>query len=292
MAVVLFHLLPLPYAVIGNANLTNAFGQSVALVTMTAATTWAFGSHRLAQLAGLTALAAFAFLSHVGTFAVLLPTLLTLALLCSAIGGPANRGPARHILVATALAAVLAVGLYYSHFGDVYRPHLADALRRVNAVSGATPDRGAPAGAPDSGRAAAPSPGRRVTPLQLGISGALDQTRGSLGWPIIILAFAGVWSLVARRRLDRLVLALAAWVAACLGFFGWSAIRAVEPQFVQDAWEFIGRVELATSPAAAVLAASGAVWAWRAGAVPRVASGALLLAALMTGARALGAWIF
>jgi hypothetical protein len=292
MAVVLFHLLPLPYAVIGNANLTNAFGQSVALVTMTAAATWAFGSHRLAQLAGLTALAAFAFLSHVGTFAVLLPTLLTLAWLCYANGGPANRGPARHILVAVVLAVLLAVALYYAHFGDVYRPHLAGARARVAVLLGAGGEAMQPKAASGSPSVRADAQGHGATPLQLGVKGALNQTRWSLGWPIIILAFAGVWSLVARRRVDRLVLALAAWIAACLGFLGWSAIRAVEPQYVQDAWEFIGRVELATSPAAAILAASGAVWAWRAGAVPRVASGALLLAALMTGARALGAWIF
>ena len=30
LAVMLFHLVPLPYGLIGNANLTNAFGQSVA----------------------------------------------------------------------------------------------------------------------------------------------------------------------------------------------------------------------------------------------------------------------
>ena len=43
MAVVLFHLLPVPYTVIGNANQTNAmFGQSAALATMIAAIAWAF----------------------------------------------------------------------------------------------------------------------------------------------------------------------------------------------------------------------------------------------------------
>jgi len=292
MAVVLFNLVPLPYAVIGNANLTNAFGQSVALVTMAAAATWAFASRRLLQLAGLTALAAFAFLSHVGTFAVLLPTLLAVAFLYRWPGGPALRGSSRCVLLATALAVVLATGLYYAHFGDVYRPHLAGALRRVNAVFGATPERSIPAGEPDSGRAAAPSPGRRATPLQLGMSGALDQTRASLGWPIIILALVGAWRLWRRHIVDRLVLAIVAWGLAFSGFVAWSAARSVEPRYVQDAWEFIGRVELATSPAAVILAACGAVWAWRAGAAVRVASGALLMAALVTGARALSGWIF
>src|SRR4029453_15971722 len=43
LSVVLFHLVPLPYFVLGNANLTNAFGASVSLVTMVAATIW-FGN--------------------------------------------------------------------------------------------------------------------------------------------------------------------------------------------------------------------------------------------------------
>jgi hypothetical protein len=42
---------------------------------------------------------------------------------------------------------------------------------------------------------------------------------------------------------------------------------------------------------AVVLAACGAVWAWRAGIVHRVVSGLLLMAALVTGARALNSWI-
>lgn len=37
LAVVLFNLVPLPYGLVGNANLTNAFGQSVALAALVAA---------------------------------------------------------------------------------------------------------------------------------------------------------------------------------------------------------------------------------------------------------------
>jgi len=291
MAVVLFHLVPLPYVVIGNANLTNAFGQSVALVTMAAATTWAFASRRFLQLAGLAALAAFAFLSHVGTFAVLLPTLLTLALLFHAFGGTASWRIARPVLVATIIAVLLALGLYYGHFGDLYRPHLAGVRARVAVMLGSGGEAGTPDAAPASMSARADAPNRRESWLKLGVRGGLDQTRWSFGWPIIVLALAGVWSLAARRRVDRLVLALAAWTAAWLGFLGWSAIRTVEPQFVQDAWEFIGRVELATSPAAVILAACGALWAWRSGPGLRVVSVALVIAALLGGARAIGAWI-
>jgi hypothetical protein len=292
MAVVLFHLLPLPYAVIGNANLTNDFGQSVALVTVAAAASWAFAPGRLLPVAGLTALAALAFLSHVGTFTVLLPTLLVLAALHRVLGGPAGRAPARSIVAASTLAVILAVGLYYAHFGDVYRPHLERA-RATLAVMIDSPGQAAqPAPAPGSQPAGTDSRARREPTLQLGVKGAIDQTRGAFGLPILGLALAGAWSLVHRRHVDRLVLALVAWGIAWFTFLGWSALRTVEPMYVQDVWEFIGRVELATSPAVAVLAGCGAVWAWRTGLVPRIASAALIAAAFLGGARALGAWIF
>ncbi|MFO7693552.1 MAG: hypothetical protein R6V57_10750 [Vicinamibacterales bacterium] len=281
-AVLLFHLLPLPYAVIGNANLTNAFGQSAALVAMIAAISWSFRPRTAPALAGLTALASLAFLSHVGTLAFLLPTLLMLAALYYAAGGRDLRRPALSVLAATGLALLVAIGLYYGHFGDVYRPHIERARAAIAGTAGASEAKASPE----------PAQASKAPPLQLGVRGALDQTRGSLGWPIIVLALAGAWRLAARRRADRLVLGLGAWLAACAIFLGWSAMRSVEPRYVQDAWEFIGRVQLATSPAAAILAACGATWAWRSGLGPRVAGGALVGAAVWVAARALGAWIF
>jgi hypothetical protein len=140
--------------------------------------------------------------------------------------------------------------------------------------------------------APAPAPARKASSLQLGVKGALDQTRGSLGWPIIILALAGAWRLAVRRRADRLVLGLGSWLIASAIFLGWSAARAVDPRYVQDAWEFIGRVQLATSPAAAILAACGATWAWRSGPGPRVVCGVLVGASVWGAARAVSAWIF
>jgi hypothetical protein len=287
MAVLLFHLLPLPYAVIGNANLTNVFAQSAALVTMIAAISWAFEPRGAPALAGLTALAGLAFLSHVGTLAFLLPTLLILAALFYVAPGRAFRKPALCVLAAAGLALVVAVGLYYGHFGSVYRPHLEKARAAVTGAAGA--DSAHPAGASVPSR---PEPVRKAPPLQLGIRGALGQTRGSLGWPISVLALAGAGCLLARRRADRLVLGLGAWALAGVVFLGWSVVRTVDPLYVQDAWEFIGRVELAISPAAAVLAARGATWAWRSGPVPRAAGALLIGAAVWVAAGSLGAWIF
>ena len=287
VAVLLFHLLPLPYGVIGNANLTNAFGQSAALVTMIAAITWAFERRAALACAGLTALASLAFLSHVGTLAFLLPTLLILAALFFAASGEAFRRPARCVLVAAGLALVLAVGLYYGHFGSVYRPHIENAWAAVTGTARVDAPPSAAASGPPREELA-----RKTSPLQLGVRGALDQTRGSLGWPILVLALAGTWRLVAGRRADRLVLGLGAWVLACAIFLGWSVVRTVDPRYVQDAWEFIGRVELATSPAAAILAAFGVTWAWRSGVALRAMSALLVAAAAWIASRALGAWIF
>ncbi len=95
MAVLLFHVLPIPYTVIGNANQTAMFGQSVGLATMIAAIAWAIAPRGGLALAGLTALASLAFLSHVGTLAFLLPTLLVLAALVYLSDAPGSAGEAR-----------------------------------------------------------------------------------------------------------------------------------------------------------------------------------------------------
>ena len=285
-AVALYHLAPLPFAVIGNANLTNHFGQSAALAAMAAAAGWAFAGRRTAQVAGLTVITALAFLSHVGTFAVLLPTLLVLALLTHGLLKGTGRGAATGIATAAALAVLLAAGLYYAHFTDVYRPHLAALKADVTAVLGSG-GRAVPGAAP----AGSTGIEHQAPPLQLGFSGAARQTRGAFGLPLIALALAGGWSLARRRRVDRLVLALAAWLTSWAAFLLWSTIRRVEPRYVQDAWEFIGRIEMATTPAVAILAACGAVWAWRAGWVPRAVAAALLVLAFGAGAQAMGAWV-
>ncbi|HOG28324.1 MAG TPA: hypothetical protein PLN93_00470 [Vicinamibacterales bacterium] len=285
-AVALYHLAPLPIAVLGNANLTNHFGQSVAVAAMAAAAGWSFAGRRAAETVGLALVAGLAFLSHVGTFAVLLPTLLVLALATRGLGRDAGRIPARCILAATALAVALAVGLYWGRFFDVYEPHIASAKAELASAF----KRGSSAAAP-AAHDAGGVPAARTTPLQLGFSGAVRQTRGAFGLPLIALAVAGASSLARRRRADRLVAALAAWFAAWAGFLLWSALRRVEPPYVQDAWEFIGRVEMATTPAVAILAACGAAWAWRSGRLLRAVSAGLVLAALAGGARAVVSWI-
>jgi hypothetical protein len=113
----------------------------------------------------------------------------------------------------------------------------------------------------------------------------------SIGWPILLLAALGAWRVVAGRLRDRLVCLLAAWGLVCLVFVGVSVIAPAGVKYQQDAWEFIGRIEHATYPAAVILAARGAIWAWRAGTAWRAASFVLMLAAVVTGVHAWTAWL-
>jgi hypothetical protein len=70
-----------------------------------------------------------------------------------------------------------------------------------------------------------------------------------------------------------------------------SVVGASDVRYQQDAFEFIGRVEHATCPVAVILAAYGAIWAWRAGTVARLASSALLVAAVVAAVRVWAQWL-
>ena len=291
VAVALVNFVPVSYAVVGHANLTNAFGQSVALAVVAAVTLWDPRQGRLWQLIGVTLLATLGFTSHVTTFALLLATLLGVAFCYRWMGGAALRAPARLVLLATTIGVVLSIVLYWGHFGAVYRTQFE--RMRAGTVAGAAPTQapGAvvnrPAHAPDD----APALGRSYIPLRGRVAAALSETAANIGWPILLLALVGAWRLWVRGGRDRLVLVLVAWGVACLGFVVLSVLTPVETRFQQDAWEFIGRVEHATYPAAVILAAHGAVWAWRAGTALRFASGALLLGAVIIGVRMWTAWL-
>ena len=104
-AVLAFQLAPLPFGVLGNANLANIFGQSVALVTMAAAVTWRLEPRRLASLAGFALILAWALCSHVSTVATLAGTLGLLVILYFWRGDADRRRSAASLVLATAAAA-------------------------------------------------------------------------------------------------------------------------------------------------------------------------------------------
>jgi hypothetical protein len=267
LSVALLSLIPVTYGVLGNANLANAFGQSAAIATVAALTIWPLGRGHTGRLVGLALLAALAFLSHIGTFTILIAMLLAVACFYFWLGGPAMRAPARAALIATAIAVVLAVVLFYGHFLDMYREL----------------GRGAQAGASGAGGGGSPFTARAVL--------ALKQIVDSFGWPILILAVVGAWRLWAGGARDRLGLVVIAWGAVCLAFIVQGLVTPVDVRFERYSDEFLGRVDYATAPAVAILAARGAAWGWRAGTAARLVSGVLLLGALLAGAHEWLGWI-
>ncbi len=286
LAVALFSLVPLSYAIAGNANLTNAFGQSAALVTIVAATAWPLGSAQLAQLVGLTLLASLAFLSHVHTFLLLLAMLLALAFLYRSMGSQMLRAPARSVFLATMIAAVLSITSYYGQFGEVYKTlsrTRASAIARVPS----------PVMTQDGAETTARTDGSAAMARSLGVRSvtALASSVRAVGWSILILAIAGPWRVAADRVRDRLGLALAAWGVAYLAFLVFGALVPVEERFQRYAAEFIDRVNYATCPAVAILAARGGMWGWRAGIPQRLTTSALVIGAVGGGVQQWIGWL-
>ena len=293
VAVALSSFLPLWYLLVGSANLTNAFGQSVSTVTMVAAVIWAERKGRVGRLVGLTLLATLGLLCHVSTFALLLTMLVALAFLYRWKGGRLLRPAAGSVLMAALVATVLSTVLYWGHFGSLYAARLEGVRAAVSARIAPSDTHTAPAGTAAADRA--PARGRVFVPLHLRAAGALRQTVVNVGWPILILALVGVWRVWRDPPKgggpDPLVLALGAMGLTCFLFLAFAVVTAVDAQYQQDAWEFIGRVELLTYPAAVVLASRAAAWSWRAGAAARLVSAGLLASAAVLGLRAWYGWL-
>jgi hypothetical protein len=113
----------------------------------------------------------------------------------------------------------------------------------------------------------------------------------SFGWPIALLAAVGAVLLWVNRSRDHLTLLAAASGVVYAGFVGFSALAPIEPRFQRYSEEFISRVNFALMPIAVVLAARGAVWAWRTNLAARAAAIVTLAAAWVVAARAWLVWI-
>jgi hypothetical protein len=277
---VLFHLVPLPYIVIGNANLTNAFAQAVALAGLCALALMPFPLRSVraaASALGVCLLTTLAFLSHISTI-VLMAGILGVSVVAFAV-------PARHesrrlavfVVVMTLVAGGLAVGAYYRHFGDVFQT----AFERVLAPS-ADP---APA-PPASSDAGAPAVLSRQLAWSERAAASATQTLADLGWPLLFLA--GVGSVAGLRPSGgRVPLLLVAWVVAWALFLLGGTFTRVDTQFQRYAAEFVARVNLAGYPAIVALAALGATSLWRQGSVARLGAFGLVL---MTTALGVTSW--
>ena len=287
IAVMLFHTVPLPYLIMGNANLTHAFAQSAALMTLAAATVWTLGSGGPLLPIGLALLASVAFLAHVGDFPILLSTLVCFGLLCRWAGGAALSKAGSAVLLATTIAVGVSVAAYYGHFADTYRT--------LEIVRGGRAPASAPAGSasPASGQPARGPGARPVASRTLIERVARVGTLGvsALGWPLSLLAIAGAWRRARQPNKDRLDLLIVASLATGVLFLGASAVLPVEPQFQRYTDEYVQRVCDATAPALVVLAAAAVAWAWEAGTVARLAAGGLLIAASALAIQAWWAWL-
>jgi hypothetical protein len=261
---------PLIYGLVGNANLTNAFGEAVALATI--ATVSIMPSRSYWALAAFLVLSSLAFLSHVSTFALLGIALTALCIFYRWRGGPALRWIAWSVGTMTIVAGLFAVLVYYGHFLDVYK-----AAFRVRAASAASAIQNA-APSPPAGQ----SLGGRVVD-------ALGFSVVAIGWPMWVLALVGIWRLCIDGVRDRAAFAVVAWSLACAAFLAVAVMR-VDAPFQRYAAEFFGRVLLATCPAIVILAARGASWGWSWGTPGRIASAALILLCGVLAAQSWAAW--
>jgi hypothetical protein len=275
LAVVLFNLVPLVYGLVGNANLTNAFGEAVALATIALASM--LPSRGYWSAAGLFLLTALAFLSHISTFALLGVSLVTLSIVYRWRGGPELHRTAWTIFGVTVLADLFAFVIYYGHFTDVYKAALK--VRADTAVSqpqGETP------------RSALPE-APTAQPLTRRVADAIGFAVSVIGWPLLVLACVGGWRLWTEGARDRASYAIVAWVVAAVAFLAVAVMR-VDAPFQRYAAEFFGRVLLATCPAAAILAARGAAWGFNARPPVRIAAAILLCCCVVLGGRSWASW--
>lgn len=234
-SVVAFHLLPLGFDVITTGNLTNAFGQSLAIGALALASAPRLGP---GLAAALSAVAAASFLSHASTLVMLGSQLAVLGVLLTVSHQPARRRAGQLMLGATVVAGLAALVLYYRHFLDVYR----EAWTRVME---------------ETGRATAAAGGR--TPWTRLVE-TPERLLAYYGLPILGFAIAGAIRLGGRSVPgdDRLRATAATWALVCLGFL---AVGIVTPMDFRHA--------LAALPALAILAGLAWAEAWSAGGMLR-----------------------
>jgi hypothetical protein len=249
-AVAVYTLIPLSFRIITVGNLTNAFAETLTVGALALICTPALASVASTATAALTIVLTAAFLSHTSTFAILAVCTFATSALFAVKGGPALRGPARGIAIATTAAIAAAVALYYAHFMETYQTELA----RLGSETAAA--------APDAGGRSALERARDV-PRYLGIY---------FGLPVLVLAALGVVDRWRRSARDRLTLAIAAWTLTCAAYLLVGVLTPLDMRYY-----------LAIIPALALLAGAGASWWWTMGGRTRVVVAGLLAWIVWTG---------
>jgi hypothetical protein len=283
-AVAAYLLAPLPFVVIGNANQTYAFGQSVATIALATAMTspldptGSAARRRWLAALGSVALIALGLLSHVGLIPLLGGLVGVAAVLLAWRGTGDDRRAGWLLLASAAIAAVLAVGLYYRHFGDAFRSAQqvgqsdASGASQPGIAEEASPTAATPVGTSRGARAV------RAAALALAAYGA----------PLGLLAVVGLVRRGWRDARDRASFVVVASLIVCAVVLVVSVIAPVEARFERYTDEFISRLYYAALPACAILAASGAVSLW---AIGRRGQVAVLLVGTAAVARAAFCWL-
>jgi hypothetical protein len=244
LAVLAYQLPPLAYVVLGNANLPNIFGQSMALVVMATAVTWSLAPRRVGSLLAFAGVLAWALASHVSTAATLTATLGALAVLYFWRGDLARRRSSVAIVIAMFVAAALAWFAFYQDFTNEF----ASAFGRMFGGQPVTE--------------AAPGMAKGYMGTTERVGDLVRQAAYSAGWPLLILAVFGTIDLARAGVRDRLTSALTAWALVWMVFSASTVFARVGDEYVRYAAEFLGRINLATLPLIAILAARGANRKW------------------------------
>lgn len=250
LAAVLFQLVPAPFVTLGNANLPNMFAQSMALIAILAAVSWRLEFRRPLALVGFTIFAAWALCSHVGAVPIIAATIGMLAVLYVWRGDAERRQTAFAIAAALLVAAAFAWFAFYQHFLDVFRNAFTLMFHPP------PPDPHATATAAELVKGNMTRAERVWDLVKQAVSGA--------SWPLLILSGIGVWSLWRRHVRGRLESALWAWTIVWVVASASTVFAGIDPAHVRYSAEFLGRINLATVPLVAILAARGAASGWEA----------------------------
>lgn len=273
LAVLGTQVAPLPYVILGNANLANLFGQALALATVVIAVAMQVEFRRVVHWLVFVVVLTWALCSHVSTATTLACTLAVLAVLLFVSGDAALRRRALGIAGGVAAAATAAWIIYYRHFIDEFQA----AFGRMFSQSQA------------AGAEAATAEGYMTVPERVG--NLFEQIVVSAGVPLLLLAAAGLVLLLRARRRDALTFALVAWFVVWLVFSASTVFARVDAEYVRYAAEFLGRINLATMPLVAILAARGAGAAWHVESGRTAARGVVLVLILWAIAGGAGAWL-
>jgi hypothetical protein len=231
--------MPLGFGVLAAANLTNVFGQAMALTAMTLVTVAVVTSDSAwPVLISATVVTFAAFLSHTSTFATLAGMLAAGGLLLIVLGAPSVQRSGFRVLGVLLVAGGLAVTLYYAHFMPTYRAEwsrISGEIAGTSVTAPTSPQLYQPGGASIPRRAAA----------------VLPAAAAYYTWPFLLLAVIGCTRWRDRLR-DPFWILVGGWILACLALLALGVLTPID-----------FRHYYAAMPAVALLAAHAVVSLWR-----------------------------